>query len=491
MTSLTLANGLTQTLTWDAFNRPVKISQRDGSGNGYDWTAVYDGLGRRISTTHQPVTAGTANGSATVMSSLFDPQVEFLEIGVSLNGANAWKVYGPDLNGRFGGLQGTGGLEATIVDSSRATKGVINDRFGNVVAAISGSTVTWSATHMGAYGPLPGYTMEVLADITRLAEVSVWGGRRADPTGNVNFGSRIYNLRTQRWISTDPMGHASSPSLYDFCNGDPVNNFDPDGRCSGTFTSDAAQQAMSLEGLREKFMAGGFEPSGHVYLPPYSPSADAYEAYIAAISNSFSIQNYLQYSKNFTPFFDNDSISQGSGAGVALLFAPELPFVGAATNWIKGLFGKTATETAGTFAANTTNIVTAYDGATASAVPNALRAGQLAEGPALNAIGSTGKVVFTPTAEQINSAAFKVIVGDAQYTLTGAPVSTIYDGTTGAGLAEIKSGSSVLNSSYQLRLQTYGSLISEQPFSIYTSRPLNAQFGGYLNRWGVSVKPLP
>ena len=29
-----------------------------------------------------------------------------------------WKVYGPDTNGRFGGLQGTGGLEATILDAS-------------------------------------------------------------------------------------------------------------------------------------------------------------------------------------------------------------------------------------------------------------------------------------------------------------------------------------------------------------------------------------
>ena len=45
-----------------------------------------------------------------------------------------WKVFGPDLNGRFGGLQGTGGLEATIVDAGAATKGVINDQFGNGVA---------------------------------------------------------------------------------------------------------------------------------------------------------------------------------------------------------------------------------------------------------------------------------------------------------------------------------------------------------------------
>jgi hypothetical protein len=103
---------------------------------------VYDGFGRRLSTTQQTVTAGVASGTPTVTTSIYDPQVEFLEIGVALDGAKAWKVYGPDLNGRYGGLQGTGGLEATIVDSSKATKGVINDQFGNGVASVTGSTGT-------------------------------------------------------------------------------------------------------------------------------------------------------------------------------------------------------------------------------------------------------------------------------------------------------------------------------------------------------------
>jgi hypothetical protein len=49
-----------------------------------------------------------------------------------------WKVYGPDLNGRFGGLQGTGGLEAVILDADGTTTGVINDQFGNGVASVSG-----------------------------------------------------------------------------------------------------------------------------------------------------------------------------------------------------------------------------------------------------------------------------------------------------------------------------------------------------------------
>jgi filamentous hemagglutinin len=85
-----------------------------------------------------------------------------------------------------------------------------------------------------------------------------------------------------------------------------------------------------------------------------------------------------------------------------------------------------------------------------------LTAGRLAEAEQLDALGSTGKVSFTPTQAQIDSAAFKVIVGDAKYTPSGVPVGTVYDATIGNGLGELKTGTSVLDSSYKLRLQTYG-----------------------------------
>jgi RHS repeat-associated protein len=147
------------------------------------------------------------------------------------SGQTHWKVYGPDLNGRYGGLQGTGGLEATIVDSSKATKGVINDYFGNGVASVADGSVTWFATHVGCYGPLPGVAAETLTDITRVAEATAWRNRRIDPTGFYYLGARYYEPESGRFLSVDPLGHAASRSLYDFCNGDPVNGFDPDGRC--------------------------------------------------------------------------------------------------------------------------------------------------------------------------------------------------------------------------------------------------------------------
>ncbi len=146
--------------------------------------------------------------------------------------SRAWKVYGPDLNGRFGGLQGMGGLEATILDADGTTTGVINDQFGNGVATVSGGTVTWNTTRVGAYGPLPGIVPQTLGDVTQLAAATAWRSRRIDPTGFYWLGARYYEPTSGRFLSADPMGHAASPSLYDYAGGDPVNRTDPDGRCA-------------------------------------------------------------------------------------------------------------------------------------------------------------------------------------------------------------------------------------------------------------------
>ena len=126
-----------------------------------------------------------------------------------------------------------------------------------------------------------------------------------------------------------------------------------------------------------------------------------------------------------------------------------------------------------------------------SGSPSQLVAGQAAEAEQLAALNSSGKVPFPPTPDQVNSAAFQVIVGKPKYTAAGDLVGTIYDGLTSDGLAELKNGSSVLDSSYQLRLQTYGALVNNTPLTIYTNRAINPTFQDYLTRWGVSVAPLP
>jgi RHS repeat-associated protein len=245
VTTRTWATGRVQTLTWDAFGRLIKVADRDSSNNGSDWSAVYDGLGRRLKSIQQLVVAGNPSGGATTTTSIYDPRVEFLEIGVAVNGATAWKVYGPDLNGSYGSLQGTGGFEATIVDTGGAARGVINDYFGNAVGSVLSNTPSWFADRVSAYGPLPGSPTETLTDITRVAEATAWRSHRMDATGFIYLGARYYEPTSARFLSADPRGHGTSMSLYDFANGDPVNNFDANGRLWSEISSTISQTFAS------------------------------------------------------------------------------------------------------------------------------------------------------------------------------------------------------------------------------------------------------
>lgn len=243
----TWATGRVQTLTWDSLGRLIKVVDRNAANTGADWTAAYDGLGRRLKVTQQAVVAGAPSGGATLTTSIYDPQVEFLEIGVAINGAKAWKVYGLDLNGAFGSFQGTGGLEATIVDVGGATKGIVNDFYGNVVGTVSGGGVTWLDMKCSSYGPLTGTATEVLSDITRVAEVSAWRTRRLDATGFIYLGARYYEPVSGRFLSADPAGYVKGMNLYNFCSGDPVNTFDPDGRLAKAFGDEALDLGNDLD----------------------------------------------------------------------------------------------------------------------------------------------------------------------------------------------------------------------------------------------------
>jgi YD repeat-containing protein len=202
--------GRLQTLRWDALGRLVRVSQRDASGNGYDWSAAYDGLGRRLQTTQQAVKSAGASGSPTLTASLYDPQQKHLEIRVALNGAKARKVYGPDTDIPFGGVQGTGGLEATILDSTGATQGVINDFFGNASATVNGTVATWTATRMGVRGPLASTQAPALTDIRQLAAATAWRGMRIDPTGFYDLGARYYEPMGGRFLNAESFDQADS-----------------------------------------------------------------------------------------------------------------------------------------------------------------------------------------------------------------------------------------------------------------------------------------
>jgi hypothetical protein len=131
----------------------------------------------------------------STVDAYFDPQVEFEELGVSLNGQQTWKLLGPDLDGHYGSLQGVGGLEATVqtVGSQTLTTPVLNDYGGNVLAVISGTSVTWNPVRVSGYGAVPGYQAPTLLGSTPLANTLVWRSRGIDPSGFYNLGARYYD----------------------------------------------------------------------------------------------------------------------------------------------------------------------------------------------------------------------------------------------------------------------------------------------------------
>jgi hypothetical protein len=124
-------------------------------------------------------------------------------------------------------------------------------------------------------------------------------------------------------------------------------------------------------------------------------------------------------------------------------------------------------------------------------VPAPLASGQAAEVRALGALRfSKNKEIWRPSPAQIESSEFKRIVGLPRYTDRGFPRGTVVD-SDDTELAEIKSGRSLLRPTYQLRLQTYRAVAEERALKIYTSRPVDADFGEWLGPWGVEIKPLP
>lgn len=46
--SSVVASGRTQSLRWDAAGRLVSLTQRENPTNGFNWSAIYDAVGRRL-----------------------------------------------------------------------------------------------------------------------------------------------------------------------------------------------------------------------------------------------------------------------------------------------------------------------------------------------------------------------------------------------------------------------------------------------------------
>jgi len=221
----------TQTLSWDARGRLHSVTERDAGNSGYNWTATYDALNRRLSTTTILVTNNIAfDSQPKTINQYYDPLVEFLELGVAYNNQTVWKLYGPDLNGVYGGLNGTGGFEG-VSPYLNSFSPVISDFRGNIIAAVTNGTVSWSPARPTVNGAVPGYRPPSLGSGADISLSSAWHGRWADITGNYNVGRRGYSPVAQNWLSYDPAWNELDPNGFSYCGGDGLNNDDPDGKC--------------------------------------------------------------------------------------------------------------------------------------------------------------------------------------------------------------------------------------------------------------------
>jgi len=92
-----------QSISWDALGRLHSIIDRDTNNSGYNWSAVYDALIAEYRQLPFWFQTASLRPRTAVPRFYFDPQVEFLELGVSTANQTVWKLYGPDLDGTYGG----------------------------------------------------------------------------------------------------------------------------------------------------------------------------------------------------------------------------------------------------------------------------------------------------------------------------------------------------------------------------------------------------
>lgn len=256
----------TQNFKWDAKGRLLNFTERDVNNDGHDWTAVYDALGRRWQAKTVPITNNVSvTSQLKVVTQLYDPLVEFLEVGVRVDERWHWKVYGPDLDGVYGGMNGVGGWEA-VVSGPDTYHTLISDARGNIVAAHDpeDSSIHWNAARITGYGSVAEHRPLSLGEGAPMWEAGSWRGRFPEMSGLYNLGARYYDPVAGRFLSPDPLGHDSDPSLYGAFNGDPINYFDADGRFGKTYAQNkVTDTAAGFKGT-ELAIIGVFQGLPHL-----------------------------------------------------------------------------------------------------------------------------------------------------------------------------------------------------------------------------------
>ena len=296
-----------------------KVTERDSARNGQDWTGVFDAFGRRLQTTQIVVAKSAAlTNSPIIVSHYFDPAVEFLELRVTEGDRTTWKMMGPDANGVYGEMNGTGGFEA-IIPGPDLFCPIVSDFRGNVLAVFDGihNGLLWNSNRVGGFGGVPGYrpmTAGTGGSQTSLAGETAWRNRMTESVGYVWLGANIYDPSSGRFLSFDARGHAASPSGYEFCGGDPINYFDADGRLgvrAGKWAENTYENGVQMfEGL--------LNPETRLQTVKDGAYGSARGAFNWAVESAQGVNNVVPGSP-LGGYLNNQALSYVSGEGNQLI----------------------------------------------------------------------------------------------------------------------------------------------------------------------------
>lgn len=192
-----------QKLQWDPWGRLIQVTE-----NTTQWNALYDPLGRRIQTFYSSI------NDTHCTSSVYDPEKEFREIAITIDGNTFGKIYGPQT------------CDA-LTDSSGRVLFLEHNLFGQQIARHLGQEA-WVSSPSPPYGPTE--NTQYPSNLASYAETLSWHSQALDPTRLFWFGKRYYDPRCGRFLSPDPLGYPLCLDLYAYAGGDPLCYHDLDGR---------------------------------------------------------------------------------------------------------------------------------------------------------------------------------------------------------------------------------------------------------------------
>lgn len=178
-----------------------------------------------------------------------------LDIAGQRDGRNSGPgaTYGAGMRMDAGGI---GGLQAVIVKEGGTEKIYLPvcDQAGSIVAMVDGRERQVVARF--EYSPFGVLTGEWYANT--VAKRYLHDGHRFQGKFHdreidlMYFGHRYYDASSGKWLTRDPLQEKPGPNMFMFCNNDPVNNVDPDGRdWQGKVSKTGGQFTGRIESLSE------------------------------------------------------------------------------------------------------------------------------------------------------------------------------------------------------------------------------------------------